>query len=60
MERAKKRKMFFLQKLISRKNGASGEAIFFLKWKKRNTDVIFRLEKNIGVSKEKWSGKIKN
>ena len=47
MERAKKRKfVFFFKKLISRKNGAGEEAIFFQR-QKRNSDVIFRLGKKM-------------
>ena len=50
-ERAKKRH-FFSKNWYSAKMGLA-------KKKKSNTDVIFRLEKN-GVSKQKWSGAIKN
>ena len=61
---------FFFIFFISYKNGESEEATifpakmgrakkrFFFQRKKRNIDVIFRLEKKIGVSKQKWSGEI--
>ena len=58
MEQAKKRQ-FFSKKLISRKNRASEEAIFFQR-KKPNIDVICRWEKKIDVSRQNWSGKMNN
>ena len=50
MERATKRQL--KKKLISRKNGASEEAIFF-QTKKRNTDVIFQAGRGGEVSPNK-------
>ena len=48
--------IFFLTD--SPQKGSEWKINFFFQRKKYNIDVIFRLGKKIGVSKQKWSGEI--